>query len=193
MHATTQTASGLVSGTPAYISPEQAQGLKVDHRTDIYSLSVILYEILAGKVPFEAESTWSQIYKHIHEAPPPIPNVQPAVQKVIDRALAKKPDDRYQTCRDLTVDYMNAIGLIAEASTMPFVSGPVPTSTDQARQTPLPASQPATPGSTPPRRNMIPFFGVGIAVLALAIFGVSRLFGAAPVKSMPTPTPIRHG
>src|SRR5574338_875200 len=115
MHATTQTASGLVSGTPAYISPEQAQGLKVDHRTDIYSLGVVLYEILAGRVPFEAETNWTVIYKHIHEAPPPIPDAQPAIQRILEKALAKNPDDRYQSCRAMAVDYMNAIGMIAEA------------------------------------------------------------------------------
>src|SRR6266540_885980 len=133
MHATTQTASGLVSGTPAYISPEQAQGLKVDHRTDIYSLGVILYEILAGKVPFDAESNWSMIYKHIHEAPPAIPDMQPAIQKVIERVLAKNPDERYQTCREMTRDYRSAIGIIAEAPTMQFTPPSMPISTDQAK------------------------------------------------------------
>jgi len=188
MHATTQTASGLVSGTPAYISPEQAQGLQIDHRTDIYSLSVVLYEILAGKVPFDAESTWSAIYKHIHETPPPIPDAQPAIQKVIDRALAKKPDDRYQTCRELTVDYMNAIGFVAEAGTLPFMSMPTSPGSDQAKSTPTPTPVPAAQVSMPPR-NVLPFVGAGIVVLALAIFGFSRLFGTAPVQELPTPTP----
>src|SRR5512133_889416 len=142
LHATTQTASGLVSGTPAYISPEQAQGLKVDHRTDIYSLGVILYEILAGKVPFDAESTWSVIYKHIHESPPQIPDLQPAIQTVFDRALAKNPDDRYQSCRELAVGYMNAIGFISEASTLQFAPVSAPISTNRATPISAPVSQP---------------------------------------------------
>jgi serine/threonine protein kinase len=98
-NAASQTASGLVSGTPAYMSPEQAQGDKTDRRTDIYSLGVVLYEMLAGRVPFEADSTLSVIYMHIHNVPPPIPGILPEVQAVLDRALAKNPDDRYQTSR----------------------------------------------------------------------------------------------
>ena len=76
-HSGTQTASGLVSGTPKYMSPEQARGDKVDHRTDIYSLGVVLYELLAGHAPFEGENTLVVIYKHIHEPPPPIENISP--------------------------------------------------------------------------------------------------------------------
>ncbi|HXQ36506.1 MAG TPA: serine/threonine-protein kinase, partial [Anaerolineales bacterium] len=70
-HSATQTASGVVSGTPAYMSPEQAQGAKVDHRSDIYSLGVVLYEMVAGRVPFEADTSWTVILKHINESPPP--------------------------------------------------------------------------------------------------------------------------
>jgi len=186
MHATTQTASGLVSGTPAYISPEQAQGLKVDHRTDIYSLGVILYEILAGKVPFDAESTWSVIYKHIHEAPPPIPDLQPSIQKIIDRALAKNPEERYQTCREMARDYMNAIGFIAEAPTLQFT----PISTDQAKPIDGTAPEIGAQASTLARRTMrmLPLLGVGFLVLALGAFGLSRLFSAAPTHDIPTPS-----
>ncbi|MGZ9221816.1 MAG: serine/threonine protein kinase, partial [Anaerolineales bacterium] len=118
-HATTQTSSGKLSGTPAYMSPEQVHGLRVDHRSDIYSLGIVLYELIAGHVPFEAETSWAVIFKHINAPPPPIPGIEPPVQEVIDRALAKNPDLRYQTCRELAEDYMDAIGMVSEVNTVP--------------------------------------------------------------------------
>ena len=116
IHTTTQTSAGKRSGTPAYMSPEQARGLTVDHRSDIYSLGIVLYELLAGHVPFDAETNWGIIFKHINEPPPPIPGILPPVQNVIDRVLAKDPDARYQTCREVAADYMDAIGMAAEAN-----------------------------------------------------------------------------
>lgn len=117
-HSASQTASGMVSGTPAYMSPEQARGDKTDNRTDIYSLGVVLYEMLAGRVPFESDSTLAVIYKHINEPPPPIPGISPAVQAVMDRALAKNPNDRYQSSREMAADFFMAIGMNAEAETI---------------------------------------------------------------------------
>jgi len=118
-HAKTQTASGLVSGTPAYMSPEQARGDRVDHRTDIYSLGIILYEMLAGRVPFEGDSAMAVIYQHIHEPPPPIEGLPPELQSVIDRALAKDPDNRYQSAGQMAADFNEAIGIQSEAVTVP--------------------------------------------------------------------------
>jgi len=113
-----QTASGVISGTPAYMSPEQARGDQIDRRTDIYSLGIVLYEMLAGRVPFDADSTLSIIYKQINDPPPPIPGISPDVQKVIDRALKKNPEDRYPTARNMAVDFFLAIGMTEDAKTL---------------------------------------------------------------------------
>jgi len=117
-NSASQTATGLVSGTPSYMSPEQARGDQVDHRTDIYSLGIVLYEMLAGQVPFEADSTLSVIYKQINEPPPPIEGISTDVQDVIDRALAKEPDDRYETSRQMAAEFLLAIGKTTDAQMM---------------------------------------------------------------------------
>ena len=170
IHTTTQTSAGKRSGTPAYMSPEQARGLTVDHRSDIYSLGILLYELVAGHVPFEAETNWGIIFKHINEPPPPIPEIPPPVQNVLDRALAKDPDARYQTCRELAADYMDAIGMVSEANTVRAgASFPVTRQTE-----PVIASdgrvQPA--GLTWKRAAVYSF--TGLLFLALAIWGFLR-------------------
>ena len=99
------TASGVGVGTPAYMSPEQGQGIKVDHRSDIYSLGVVLYEMVTGHVPYEAETPMGVVLKHISD-PLPLPrklapNVPEGVEKVILRALAKDPAHRFQTACEM--------------------------------------------------------------------------------------------
>jgi serine/threonine protein kinase len=188
--AVTQTASGSVSGTPAYMSPEQAQGVKVDHRSDIYSLGVVLYEMIAGRIPFEGDTSWTLIFKHINEPPPSIAGIQPAVQKVIDRALAKKPEDRYQTARALAADYMEAIGMLAEASTL-RMSLP-------ASRTPSPAtdSKNGSQFPVPAWIRIASFAGIGILLLALAAFAIPRLTASNPPTQIPNiteqPTEIQN-
>jgi serine/threonine protein kinase len=118
VHSGQQTASGFVSGTPAYMSPEQASGSKVDHQTDIYSLGIILYELVAGRVPFEGDTAITVIFKHINEAPPPIEGISPLLQSVIDKALAKQPDNRYSSGHDLMVDYFQSVGIHLETETI---------------------------------------------------------------------------
>ncbi len=87
--ASHQTSLGTIAGTPNYMSPEQASGTNTDYRTDIYSLGVVLYEMLAGRAPFDGDSTLTVLYKQINQPPPPIPGISAKEQAVIDRALAK--------------------------------------------------------------------------------------------------------
>lgn len=96
-----QTSTGNVTGTPAYMSPEQARGDKVDSKTDIYSLGVMLYEMIAGEVPFEAESSFGVLMKHLNDPPPPIHGISSDLQDIINRALAKDPELRYASAGEL--------------------------------------------------------------------------------------------
>ena len=180
VNAASQTASGLVSGTPAYMSPEQARGEKTDHRTDIYSLGVVLYEMLAGRVPFESESTTSVIYMQINSPPPPIAGVSSDVQAVMNRALAKNPEDRYQSSREMAIDYYLSIGMTAQAET---IREALPESLKTA-----PASIKRKPASNPA------WLGVGIVslicllALAAGAYILPRLMNAATETLSPEVT-----
>ena len=99
--ATVETASGTTLGTPAYMSPEQGQSKPADVRSDVYALGAVLFELLTGRPPFQAESPYAMIMHHIHTPPPSPrslrPDVPAAVEAVILRALAKDPAARYPT------------------------------------------------------------------------------------------------
>ena len=138
--AASQTVSGLISGTPAYMSPEQARGDQIDHRTDIYSLGVVLYEMLAGRVPFEADNTVTILHMHIHTPPPSIPGIPAKVQAVMDRALAKNPDNRYQSSFEMTEDFLAAIGGAPQAE---VVRKPAPIN-DMPTSSPVEAPAPVS-------------------------------------------------
>jgi eukaryotic-like serine/threonine-protein kinase len=99
--ASTMTQTGTILGTAYYLSPEQAQGLKLDGRTDIYSTGVVLYEMVTGRRPFEGDSPVSIAYKHVREMPRPPSiyreDIPPPLEAVIMTALAKKAEDRYSS------------------------------------------------------------------------------------------------
>lgn len=95
----THTADGTILGTPHYMSPEQVAGAKIDHRSDIYSLGVMVYEMLSGTLPFgDAQDTpASVLYKQVHEPPPPMAATDPALQAAVKKALEKDPGKRYDS------------------------------------------------------------------------------------------------
>jgi serine/threonine-protein kinase len=102
------TQTGLVMGTATYFSPEQAQGLGVDGRSDIYSLGVVLFESVTGRPPFTGETPVSIAYQHVREpAPTPRsinPSVPPSLEAVITKAMAKQPSDRYASAQEMQED-----------------------------------------------------------------------------------------
>ena len=95
------TTMGQILGTPHYMSPEQGEGGNIDTRSDLYSLGVILYELLTGDKPFSAATAATLIYQHVHAPIPRLPSALKQYQNIIDSLLAKKPDDRMQTAREL--------------------------------------------------------------------------------------------
>jgi predicted Ser/Thr protein kinase len=124
-HGMTQT--GTVLGTSDYIAPEQAQGQRVDEHTDVYSLGVVLYEMLTNEVPFPGENFVAVAMRHINEEPPSIrdkrPDVSPRLEAAVQRAMAKRPEDRFHTMadfsRELEADLAEAQGETVVAPALP--------------------------------------------------------------------------
>ena len=106
--APVKTSSGVILGTVTYMSPEQARGLEVDARTDIWSLGVVLYEMIAGRVPFEGPTTGDRIVSILEREPAPLahhaPEVPEALAWVVTKALTKEREGRYQTVREMLTD-----------------------------------------------------------------------------------------
>jgi len=118
------TAQGTIIGTPAYLSPEQAQGFKLDHRTDIYTTGVVLYELLTGQLPFDADDITSILIQQVKKAPTPPSQVmdidlpQP-VEDALLKALEKKPANRFQTAGEMAI----ALGQILETGPLTAAAG----------------------------------------------------------------------
>jgi len=144
------TRSGLSVGTPEYMAPEQGQGLPVDHRADVYSLGVVLYELLTGQLPYTADTPVAVIFKHIRD-PLPLPrSVNPGLdegfERVILKALAKSPGDRYQGAGELAAALRQAmVGVGEDLPTPP--PAPTPDTGVLSRETPPPSGPPAPPPS----------------------------------------------
>ena len=106
------TAPDVVLGTVSYMSPEQARGGTIDHRTDIFSFGILLYEMFSSTLPFKGQSSIETMHAILHDAPPPLhlhglvlpPHVAGELQRIIEKCLAKDPDARYQGMKDLVVD-----------------------------------------------------------------------------------------
>jgi beta-lactam-binding protein with PASTA domain/tRNA A-37 threonylcarbamoyl transferase component Bud32 len=137
------TQTGSVMGTATYFSPEQAQGLPVDGRSDVYALGVVLYEMVTGVAPFTAESPVSVAYKHVREtAVLPTernPDVPPDLERIIVTALSKEPANRYQTAEDMRADilrFRRGRPVVGAPATALFADVPTPGATAAVRATP---------------------------------------------------------
>jgi len=147
------TQTGLVLGTPNYMSPEQVKGRQVDGRSDIFSLGIILYDLVTGEKPFAGQNVTTVIYKIVNENPIPPreldATIHPGLSYVICKALAKSPDERYQTCRELADDLKNFKSLggqAAPSATMFLKAMPVPSAGMEHTAAP-PVRPPAPPAA----------------------------------------------
>jgi hypothetical protein len=208
--ATRYTLTGAISGTPAYMSPEQGQGQRGDERSDIYSLGVVLYEMVTGRVPFDADTPFAIIMKHIND-PLPLPttvnpDIPAEVERVILKAMSKNPDDRYQTAGGMVKALREAVGVTADQTiaAMPIATiAPTPRVREVAVEpglertpTPLPAQVTKAPATSTATQTVatttiaglpiLPFaLGVGailvVCLIALAVIG-TRVFTTTELK-----------
>ncbi len=183
LDSTMHTTTGSVSGTPAYMSPEQARGEKVDNRTDIYSLGILLYEMLAGTVPFQADTTFGMLMKHINEPPPPIKGLSSDMDLLVDRALAKDPSMRYESAGELANEFMALFnGQTISPGTLHIA--------EMARKAAEASKAKAQQAAEPPSRYRWARVALEITLALGLLFAIYRFVGPATTTLTTTPIPI---
>lgn len=198
---TNLTGTSLV-GTPAYMSPEQGQGLEIDGRSDVYSLGVMVYEMLTGQHPYRADTPMQTILKHITDPVPDImmlrPDLPPVLGDVMARVLAKDPKDRYSTAIAFAEDFSKAIhnsddSLIAARKSMPLESGPLPTVKVDASTSAAPTTGTQVASQTIVVREttnpLVIIGGFGIVALVILVAAALIITQLAPASNNPAPTP----
>jgi Tol biopolymer transport system component len=215
--ATAVLTTGVI-GTPEYMSPEQGEGKeKLDGRSDIYALGVIVYQLLTGQLPFQADTAMSIIYAHIHEPLPDILQIKPDVPKgvraVLDKAMAKDREARYPTARAFVEALANATSVsvtevIEERPAAPEttvledepaakpVEKAAPARREEAKKR-AEAKPKAKPKSPPKERRTIPRWawlaGGGIVAVGLLLWGLNSRPPAVAVAETPAAPPTSDG
>jgi serine/threonine-protein kinase len=186
------TATGAIIGTPAYMSPEQVKAIPLDGRSDNFSLAIVAFEMLTGKLPFEGDTAMETMAARLNGKPRALSDVRPEVrwgqiiEKVMARALADDRDARYQSATEFAREFADAVATIATAEQATVVFRP--SNADSTR--PLPA--PRAPAN---RRHALIGGGAAVAILSGAIFyatrdrGTNTLSRDTTAAAMPTPTP----
>ena len=177
------TQTGLFMGSPKYMAPEQIQGGHVDARTDVYSLGIMMYEMLAGKVPFERPTSVNILMAHVGEPPPPMrevnPNLvcSPAFEELVMRCIAKDPAERYTTMDAVLQAIKRAHGV--------SMTGQLAAVNTSGAFVPIPSDMP------PPVRSSVPgFAGNSPAAGARSPFGVSGVNGVSVTSTSGSHTPL---
>lgn len=197
------TKTGLVVGTPEYMSPEQLAGDTLDGRSDIYSLALVAFNALTGKLPFPSETAQEAMIMRLTDRPRTLSEICPdrtwpeRLQAVMDRGLARDADERYQSAAQFGRDFADAVASIpsvaaTEGVTMVIgaamtTTNPVPATRVSGRDDAKSPTKPAlaAPDAVAKQWNMIPMAVGGVAIVVAAFFGVQRVLNTSDAPTLP--------
>jgi len=176
-----------VAGTPEFMSPEQAQGLLVDPRSDVYAVGALLYTLLCGEVPFSRETAMETMVAHVSSAPRPprslAPEVSEALERALLRALEKRPEDRFQSARAFRTALLEVPEALAIVSDPAAIAAGLVASVPPTR----PRMQPATPAAAPATRSRAWLLVAAAALLGAGVLAW-RMMG--PDEATPAPPSV---